>query len=96
MRRRRRGEDLKMEGTSHIIQTAPSTKPPQGDNPIYSEAVHWYWSADGKWTADRKKAHHFARPSDAVAKIRELRIAIDFVEFTLEPVHGTGSMYRPY
>jgi len=85
-----------MEGTSHIIQSNPSTKPPQGDGPQYTEAVHWYWESKGKWMVDKKKVHRFESPSDAVVQIREVRAAVDFVELTLEPVHGTGSMYRPY
>jgi hypothetical protein len=87
--------DLKMEGTRHIIATVPTTKAPEGDGPEYSEPVRWYWSGPGEWTTSRKKAREFDRPSDAVAQIRAVRSRICAVDILLEPVHGTGSMYRP-
>lgn len=83
-----------MEGVRYIIQSAPSLKPPQGDGIEYTEAVHWYWLEKGKWTPDKKKAHMFDSPSDAVTEIRHVRAAVDFVELTLEPVYGAG-FYRP-
>lgn len=84
-----------MERAKHIIQSAPLLKPPQGEGIEYTEAVHWYWVEKGKWSADRKKAHMFENPSDAVEEIRHVRAAVDFIELTLEPVQG-GSFYRPF
>lgn len=84
-----------MEGTRHIIATAPTRRPPQGEGPEYTEPVRWYWAGPGSWTPSRQKAKEFGSPSDAVAQIREVRSGMCAVEILLEPVHGTGSMYRP-
>ena len=72
----------------YIIATAPATSPPEGGKLSSTEPVRWYLEAKHRWTNHKNKALSFESPSEAVARIRDLRSRIMGIEFILEPLVG--------
>jgi hypothetical protein len=89
---RRREQEVQAHGP-YIIESQPSTKPPQPNGQESSEAVHWYYASPG-WVTSKKNATVFKQASAAVAEIAALRRLVDGVQFTLVPVDGS-IMYKP-
>jgi len=71
----------------YIVATSPLKDAPEGPTSS-TEPARWYWESKGQWTLHKAQAKPFDSPSEAVARIRDLRSRIMFVEFILEPLVG--------
>lgn len=80
--------------SGYIVESQPSTAPPEGKGPTHTEPVRWYLEAPGAWTSEKKKARVFPGPSEAVRAVHELRSRLFGIEFVLAPAEGASMETR--